>query len=125
MHGNPGRNTVVVDEVQKVPELLAVVHGLIEEKKGTQFILTGSSARKLKKTGVNLLAGRAAVKRLHPFIAKEMGNRFDLDISLKTGLIPVVLGSPEPQKALSAYIDLYIREEVKNEGLTRNIGNFS
>jgi predicted AAA+ superfamily ATPase len=125
VHGNPGRNTVVVDEVQKVPELLAVVHGLIEEKKGTQFILTGSSARKLKKTGVNLLAGRAAVKRLHPFIAKEMGNRFDLDISLKTGLIPVVLGSPEPQKALSAYIDLYIREEVKNEGLTRNIGNFS
>ena len=125
VHGNPDRKTFVIDEVQKVPDLLGVVHGLIEEKKGRQFILTGSSARKLKRTGVNLLAGRAVMKHLHPFIAGELGGKFILDEALQIGLVPLILGSAEPKEALSAYVDLYIKEEIKGEGLTRNIGNFT
>ncbi|MFH1825773.1 MAG: ATP-binding protein [bacterium] len=125
VHGNSDNKVIVVDEIQKVPDLLGVVHSLIEEKKGRQFILTGSSARKLKRSGVNLLAGRAAMKHLHPFIAAELGPRFNMNDALATGLIPLILGSPEPKEALSAYLDLYINEEVKSEGLTRNIGNFT
>jgi predicted AAA+ superfamily ATPase len=123
--GHPEKKAVVIDEVQKVPELLEAVHSLIEEKRGLQFILTGSSARKLKKTGVNLLAGRVQMKRMHPFVAAELGAQFDLNPALELGMIPVVLDSPQPDASLSAYIDLYIREEVQMEGLTRNIGNFS
>lgn len=123
--GHPENKVVVIDEVQKVPELLEAVHSLIEEKRGLQFILTGSSARKLKKTGVNLLAGRVQMKRMYPFVAAELGTQFDLDPALDLGMIPVILDSPEPDASLSAYIDLYIREEVQMEGLTRNIGNFS
>jgi predicted AAA+ superfamily ATPase len=123
--GHPEKKAVVIDEVQKVPELLEAVHSLIEEKRGLQFILTGSSARKLKKTGVNLLAGRVQMKRMHPFVAAELGTQFDLNPALELGMIPVILDSPEPDASLSAYIDLYIREEVQMEGLTRNIGNFS
>ncbi len=123
--GHPEKKAVVIDEVQKVPELLEAVHSLIEEKRGLQFILTGSSARKLKKTGVNLLAGRVQMKRMHPFVAAELGAQFDLDPVLELGMIPVILDSPEPDASLSAYIDLYIREEVQMEGLTRSIGNFS
>lgn len=125
VHGNPDRSIFVLDEIQKVPDLLGVVHALIEEKKGRQFILTGSSARKLKRTGVNLLAGRAVMKHLHPFTAGELDGRFNLNTALKIGLIPLILGSAQPAEALSAYIDLYIKEEVKSEGLTRNIGNFT
>ncbi len=122
---NEDKKIIVLDEVQKVPQLLEVVHSLIEEKKGRQFVLTGSSARKLKRTGINLLAGRALIKRMHPFIAAELSDKFDLEKALRNGLIPVVLGSSDPLSSLQAYIDLYIREEVQMEGLTRNIGNFS
>jgi predicted AAA+ superfamily ATPase len=117
--------TVVLDEIQKVPQLLDVVHRLIEEKRGLQFILTGSSARKLKKTGTDLLGGRALVRHLHPFTAAELGPAFNLDQAIGFGLVPVVMASDNPADALKAYIDLYIREEVQMEGLTRNIGNFS
>ncbi|MBI4745472.1 MAG: ATP-binding protein [Deltaproteobacteria bacterium] len=125
VHGNPGKKVIVVDEVQKVPELLDVVHSLMEEKKGLQFVLTGSSARKLKKTGADLLAGRAIMKRMHPFIAAELKESFNFETSLRYGMMPVILDSGSPQAALEAYIDLYIREEVQMEGLTRNMGNFS
>lgn len=125
VHANPGKNVIVLDEIQKVPDLLDVVHGLMEEKRGRQFILTGSSARKLKKTGVDLLAGRAIMKRMHPFVAAELKNNFNLEASLEYGLLPVVLDSDNPMSTLHAYIDLYIREEVQMEGLTRNIGNFA
>lgn len=117
--------TFVIDEVQKVPQLLDVVHSLLEEKRGRQFILTGSSARKLKKTGTDLLAGRAVMKRMHPFTAAELGERFRLDTALQYGMIPVVRDSGNPSASLQAYIDLYIREEVQMEGLTRNIGAFA
>ncbi|MDP2862418.1 MAG: ATP-binding protein [Desulfobacterales bacterium] len=119
------KNVIVLDEIQKAPQLLEVVHNLMEEKKGRQFILTGSSARKLKKTGADLLAGRALMKHMHPFIAAELKNEFDMEKALKHGTIPVVLDSNNPSASLQAYIDLYIREEVQMEGLTRNVGNFA
>jgi len=125
VHAQKKVKTVVVDEIQKVPQLLEVVHSLIEEKKGIQFIMAGSSARKLRKAGVNLLAGRAYMRHMHPFMAAELGHRFDLQKALQTGLIPVVMNSDDPASALQAYVDLYLREEVQMEGLTRNIGSFS
>ncbi|HAS54915.1 MAG: ATPase [Nitrospirae bacterium GWC2_57_13] len=122
---NKDKKTIVIDEIQKAPQLLEVVHSLIEEKKGLQFILTGSSARKLRTAGVNLLAGRAVMKHMHPFLAAELQGRFKLDEALQRGMIPVVLDSGDPGAALQAYVDLYIREEVQQEGLTRSIGNFT
>lgn len=119
------RSVVVIDEVQKVPELLAEVHGLIEKKIGIRFILTGSSSRKLKRAGVDLLGGRALTLSLHPFIAAELGKAFDLDSAVVRGLIPLVVKAPDPQQILRSYAALYVREEVKMEGLVRNIGNFS
>ena len=119
------KKIVVIDEIQKAPQLLEVVHGLTEKKLGLQFILTGSSARKLRKAGVNLLAGRALRKRMHPFMAAELGRKFSLPKALEVGLIPVILGGDDPASALQAYVDLYLKEEVQMEGLTRNIGNFS
>jgi predicted AAA+ superfamily ATPase len=117
--------TILIDEVQKVPEILDVVHQLIEENQNRQFILTGSSARKLKRTGVDLLAGRAALKTMHPFMAAELGAGFDLDEALKTGLLPVIRGSKNPEEALKSYTALYLKEEVQLEGLVRNIGAFA
>ena len=116
---------VVIDEVQKLPELLEVVHLLIEDKQGVQFIFTGSSARKLRRGGVNLLGGRAAQKSLHPFMAAELGLQFKLDEALSLGMLPVVRGGKVPEEILRAYNGLYLREEVQMEGLVRNIGNFS
>ncbi|MFH1347570.1 MAG: ATP-binding protein [Candidatus Margulisiibacteriota bacterium] len=121
----PEVKIIVLDEIQKVPELLSVVHRLIEEKRGLQFILTGSSARKLKRSGTNLLAGRALMRHLHPFTAAELGPLFNLEKALDFGLVPIVLAAENPADSLKAYLDLYIREEVQMEGLTRNIGNFS
>ncbi|HEC15967.1 MAG TPA: ATP-binding protein [Sedimenticola sp.] len=117
--------TVVIDEIQKIPELLDVVHQLIEEKSGIQFILTGSSARKLKSTGVDLLAGRAIVRTMHPFMAAELGASFSLDRALRIGMVPLVTDSPAPEDTLASYIALYLKEEVQVEGLVRNIGSFS
>ena len=79
---------VVIDEVQRIPDLLDVVHQMMEEGTGVKFMLTGSSARKLRRTGVNLLAGRASVMTLHPFMAAELGMNFNLDEALVTGLVP-------------------------------------
>ncbi|MCD6380462.1 ATP-binding protein [bacterium] len=122
---SPGISIVIIDEIQKIPELLGLVHALIEEKRNITFVLTGSSSRKLKRSGVNLLAGRALLSHLHPFMASELGSRFSLEKSLKEGLLPIVWDSTNPQKVLEAYTALYIREEVQNEGLVRNIGSFS
>jgi len=122
---NKDKKTIVIDEIQRAPQLLEMVHSLMEEKKGLQFILTGSSARKLRKAGVNLLAGRAIMKHMHAFMAAELQDRFRLDKALQRGMIPVVLDSADPVAALHAYVDLYIREEVQQEGFTRSIGNFT
>jgi uncharacterized protein len=116
---------VIIDEIQKVPKLLDIVHLLIEEKKGRQFVLTGSSARKLRKGGVNLLGGRALWRNFHPFLACELKEQFQLDQVLKTGLIPLIWAAENKEQKLQAYVDLYLKEEVKAEALVRQIGNFS
>lgn len=116
---------IIIDEVQKVPELLDVVHMLIEEKKGYQFILTGSSARKLKQQGVNLLGGRALLKFMPPFFAAEMGTAFNLARQLEIGMLPIVNDSPSPAEVLRAYGGIYLKEEVQMEGTVRNLGDFA
>jgi len=123
--GNPGAEQVVIDEVQKVPELLEVVHALIEEVSGVQFVLTGSSARKLRRSGVNLLGGRAAWKSLHPFMAAELGAQFNVNDVLRMGMLPLVRGAANAVDTLNAYAGLYVREEVQFEGLIRNVGSFA
>jgi predicted AAA+ superfamily ATPase len=121
----PNKKIVIIDEIQKVPELLDLVHALIEEKKGVQFILTGSSSRKLKRKGVDLLAGRALLFFLHPFMASELNQLFSLPKAINQGLLPVVVDAKRPAQVLKTYISLYLREEVQMEGLVRKIGNFS
>jgi len=116
---------VVIDEVQKLPELLEVVHRLIERKTGQQFVLTGSSARNLRRQGVNLLGGRAVRKHLHPYMAVELGKDFLLDSALRHGMLPIVWAAADPQAVLHAYNGLYLREEVQMESLVRNVGSFA
>lgn len=127
VEGNPKISRFVIDEIQKVPTLLDVIHQLLEEKsrRPVQFILTGSSSRKLRRAGVNLLAGRVLLKTLHPFLAAELGNRFNLEQSLHLGLLPLVLAAKDSEETLKAYVSLYLREEVQEEGLVRNIGSFA
>ncbi len=125
VRGNPEKKIVIVDEVQKVPDILSAVHSLIEAKKGRTFILTGSSARKLKRTGVDLLAGRVLLRTLHPFLLSELNTPPAFEDILQFGLLPIVVASENPQDVLNAYVSLYVREEVQSEGLVRNIGNFS
>ncbi len=125
LEASPDRKTVVIDEVQRVPELLAVVHQYIERKAGYRFVLTGSSARKLKRSGIDLLAGRAAVARSHPFMASELGDSFLLTEALRLGMVPLILAADSPADALAAYVMLYVREEVMAEGLVRDIGGVS
>lgn len=120
----PG-TTVIVDEIQKLPQLLDVVHLLMEGKEGLHFVLTGSSARKLKRSGVDLLAGRALVRTLHPFMASELGKSFSLKDALAVGLIPLVVDSPNPEETIRSYVAIYLKEEVQTEGLVRSIGGFS
>ncbi len=122
---NPDKKVLIIDEVQKIPDLLPLVHALIEEKKGIQFILTGSSSRKLKRFGVDLLAGRAHLFHLHPFLPSELGQNFSLEKSLEIGMLPLVWASDDPQKTLSSYTSLYLKEEVQAESLVRKVGNFS
>jgi len=125
LEAHPQQRTVIIDEVQKLPELLPLVHALIERDKQLQFVLTGSSARKLKRTGTDLLAGRAVLRQMSPYMAAELGDRFHLSHALTIGLLPLVLGSTDPQDTVRSYAALYVREEVQMEGLVRNVGNFS
>ncbi|MEI6646690.1 MAG: AAA family ATPase [bacterium] len=126
VEGNLDRQVFIIDEVQKNPALLDMVHLLIEKHPKIAFVLTGSSSRKLKRTGVDLLSGRAVRSMCHPFIAAELGDRFHLEEGLRHGLIPLVVSSSEDkQQVLRAYINLYIREEVQGEGLVRNLNSFT
>lgn len=122
--GAPKGAPVVLDEVQRIPELLNVVHDLMEGPLRRQFILTGSSERKLRRGGVDLLAGRAVVQSCHPFMAAELPD-FDLSMALQQGLLPLVLAAPDPAETLRAYASLYLEEEVKLEGWVRNLGDFA
>jgi predicted AAA+ superfamily ATPase len=121
----PEGTTVVIDEVQKAPDILSEVHFLIEQKCGIQFVLTGSSARKLKRYGVDLLAGRALLKHMPPFFAGELGDQFDLEKSLNVGMVPLILLSESPQEVLKTYASLYLKEEVYAESLVRRIEDFA
>jgi len=114
---------IVIDEVQRLPPLLNEVHRLIESK-GWRFLLTGSSARKLHRRGVNLLAGRAWNQNLHPLTWKEIPD-FDLERHLRYGGLPAVYLSREPQEELQGYVANYIAQEIQMEGLVRKIPQFS
>ena len=118
------RDWIVIDEVQRVPDLLHEVHRLIESKK-YRFVLTGSSARKLRRQGPNLLAGRALTLSMHPLSAAELGGDFRLEHSLKYGHLPAVYGEAAPAKYLEAYVKTYLEEEIRQEGLTRNLSAFA
>ena len=121
----PETRIFVIDEIQKIPVLLTLVHAIIENNPEICFILTGSSSRKLKKSGVDMLAGRAYDKHCHPFMACEIDKTFNLDKAIKYGMVPLILAAPDPEEALSAYINLYLREEIQIEGFVRNLGAFS
>lgn len=125
LDGDLSINQVVIDEVQKIPELLNVVHLMIEKKRGLQFILTGSSSRKLKKYGTNLLGGRALLKYMPPFFASEIVTHFKLEERLKWGMLPIVFDSEVPQEVLKAYVGIYLKEEVQEEGIVRKVGDFA
>jgi predicted AAA+ superfamily ATPase len=120
----PEDRVVVIDEIQRLPLLLNEVHRLIEER-GIRFLLTGSSARKLLRGGVNLLGGRARTKHLHPLTTRELGPRFNLTRALHHGLLPPVYFSSEPDADLAAYAGSYLHEEIVAEGATRHIPAFS
>lgn len=115
----------IVDEIQRVPDLIPVIHSLIEKKKGIQFILTGSSARKLRRSVGDLLGGRALLRHMHPFLASELKKEFSLEKALRYGLVPLVWQSVDPQEKLRAYISVYLKEEVQAEGLVRQVGDFA
>jgi len=115
---------VVIDEIQRLPELLNEVHRLIEAH-GIRFLLTGSSARKLRRGGVNLLGGRARTRYLHPFTYKELGDKFDLSRVIERGLLPSIYFSDDPRADLQAYAGSYLQEEIVAEGVTRNLPAFS
>ncbi len=116
------KQLVVIDEVQKLPEILDEVHRLIQKRKIT-FLLTGSSARKLKHGAANLLGGRAREASLFPLVSKEIED-FNLLKMLNNGGLPEIYDSDEPEEDLGAYVDTYLREEIKAEAVTRNISAF-
>lgn len=118
-----GKKIVVIDEVQRIPMLLNEVHRLIESKKMT-FLLTGSSARKLKHADVNLLAGRAWKAELLPLVSKEISD-FNLNKYLLYGGLPAIYTSEYPMEELYAYVDTYLKEEIQFESLVRKIPAFS
>lgn len=115
---------VIVDEIQRIPELLNEVHRLIEDKK-IKFILTGSSARKLRKKGVNLLAGRARTFHFYPLTCSELGNDFNLQKSIQFGHLPEAYTKEDSRLYLKSYIQTYLKEEIDQEGLTRNLSAFA
>jgi uncharacterized protein len=119
---------VIIDEIQKIPELLDEVHRLIERNRRLQFILTGSSPRKLRRASSNLLGGRASVCHVHPLSAMELADEFDFRKALTHGLLPSIYDKEkkiDPVEYLAGYIETYLREEILQEGLTRNISAFS
>ncbi|MBT3257284.1 MAG: ATP-binding protein [Deltaproteobacteria bacterium] len=120
----PPGGWVIVDEVQRLPNLLNEVHRFMEEKR-LNFVLCGSSARKLKRAGVNLLAGRALRRAMHPFVPEEVGPQFDLEECIEHGSLPIVWDSPDKRETLSAYAQLYLKEEIQGEALVRNLPGFA
>lgn len=123
---NEGIRTIFVDEIQRVPLLLNEIHFLMG-KFDCQFILTGSSARKLKRGGADLLAGRAVERRLFPFVYEEIKDEFRLNDVLLFGTLPALVHKDTQQKTdiLTTYVHTYLKEEIQSEGIVRNLGGFS
>jgi predicted AAA+ superfamily ATPase len=115
---------VVLDEIQRIPDLLNEVHRLIEGRR-LRFVLTGSSARRLRRRGVNLLAGRALTRFMHPLTAGELGRDFDVRRALQYGCLPFACTEPDPRDYLKSYVTTYLREEVQQEGFARNLAAFA
>ena len=120
----PADSWVVIDEIQKVPALLDEVHNLIESER-LRFVLCGSSARKLKRSGTNLLAGRAIVTEMFPLTSAELGADFDPAAVLVRGSLPLAVAGTDAPAFLSAYAMTYLNEEIRAEALTRNVGAFA
>jgi predicted AAA+ superfamily ATPase len=120
----PERSWIVVDEVQRVPALLDEVQRLMTARR-QRFVLSGSSARKLRRGGANLLAGRAEVRSLHPFTHAELGFERGLDETLEHGLLPLAVTGSKPRAFLKAYVETYLREEVLAEAIVRHVGPFA
>ena len=115
---------VIVDEIQRLPSLLNEIHGLIE-KPGLRFVLLGSSARKLRRTGVNLLGGRALHRSLSPLLPSETGSDYLLDDVLRFGSLPLIWNASSKRDQLEAYVQLYLKEEIQAEALVRNLPGFA
>lgn len=124
VQGLPQGSWVVLDEVQKVPALMDEVHRLIESQR-LRFVLCGSSARKLKRGGANLLAGRAIVTNMYPLTSAEMAGDFEAGNALIYGTLPLAITGDDPEGYLTTYADTYLNEEIRAEALTRNVGSFS
>jgi len=120
----PTGRWIIVDEIQRLPGLLNEVHRFIQDKQHP-FVLCGSSARKLKRAGVNLLAGRALRRSMHPFVPEELGTQFNLEEALQHGTLPIVWDSAARQETLLAYAQLYLKEEIQAEALVRNLPGFA
>lgn len=123
----PGRGVIVVDEVQRSPGLLNTIQSLIDRSpRSRRFVLTGSSARKLKRGGANLLPGRIVLEHLDPLTASEVGDPLDLDRALRLGMLPgVYWGDEDAADLLGTYAEVYLREEIQAEAATRNIGGYA
>jgi len=124
LRARPAGSLVILDEVQRLPALLNEVHRHMEER-GLSFVLCGSSARKLKQSGTNLLAGRAVRRRMHPFLPEELGDAFRLEDVLRWGSLPVIWSAPDRRDALEAYVRMYLKEEIQAEALVRNLAGFA
>ncbi len=118
----PSGTLVIIDEIQKVPELLDIVHYLMADK-GLCFILSGSSARKLKKSGANTLGGRAIPETLYPLVWPEVTD-FQLDRAVQNGMIPRHYMVPDATKRLKGYVEVYLNEEIREEGEVRELDAF-
>ncbi|MCQ2330211.1 MAG: DUF4143 domain-containing protein [Paludibacteraceae bacterium] len=122
LQDKPDGTLIVIDEIPEVPELLNEVHRLIQQK-SMRFVLTGSSARKLKRKGRNTLGGRAMPCYFYPFVTAELKD-FDLDRVLLYGMLPPHYLAKHPQKLMAGYIDIYLKEEIQEEALVRNPNDF-
>jgi predicted AAA+ superfamily ATPase len=120
-----GKGVIILDEIQRAPGLLPVIHSLIEEGKAIQFIMTGNSARKLRREIGNLLGGRALLKLMPAFFAAELGTSFELDKALQVGMIPMIWQAEDPWGKILNYVGICLREEVMAEGLVRQVGDFA
>ena len=123
LQNEPDGTQVIIDEIQQVPELLNEVHRLIFQKH-MRFVLCGSSARKLRRKGYNTLGGRAIPTYMYPLVSAEIPN-FDIDRAINHGLLPPHYDSENPSLLISAYLDVYLNEEIKAEALVRNQASFN